>query len=322
MGAIAWIEVLDRRGHVRERHRVEALPALIGRSYGSDVLLDDPWISPIHVRLYRDLDGSLKVEDAGSENGLWSPDRPGRVTMLPLGDGLTLLAGQTTFRIRPHDASVAATLPADAAAPAASGWERWWVGISLAALAGVASGVSQLIGDPEEHRMAQVAGDALAMMLAIAMWAGIWALATRATWHRARFMAHYTVASAATLAIMAIVYVAEYATFLAPGLPEVEGVVALVGMVAAIAMIYGHLSVATALPRLRIAAISTLVIVGLGTIGVLVSDKKKDDDGSPAFSAMMKPIRADLIPVQDTAAFFGGLQVLKDSVDVMARDSE
>ena len=97
MGALAWVELLDRRGHVRTRHRIDSLPALIGRSYGCDVLVDDPWISPIHVRIYRDLDGSFKVEDAGSENGLWLPDEERRVTLLPLGRGVTLRAGHTLF---------------------------------------------------------------------------------------------------------------------------------------------------------------------------------------------------------------------------------
>jgi pSer/pThr/pTyr-binding forkhead associated (FHA) protein len=70
MGALAWVEVLDAHGHVRARHRIDAVPAIIGRGYGCDVLLDDPWVSPVHARLYRDLDGSFVLEDAGSENGL------------------------------------------------------------------------------------------------------------------------------------------------------------------------------------------------------------------------------------------------------------
>jgi pSer/pThr/pTyr-binding forkhead associated (FHA) protein len=125
MGALAWVELLDRRGHVRARHRIDSLPALIGRSYGCDVLVDDPWVSPIHVRIYRDLDGSFKVEDAGSENGLWLPDEERRVTLLPLGRGVTLRAGHTLFRLVPADLTVPPALAMHVAAPAGGGWEHY-----------------------------------------------------------------------------------------------------------------------------------------------------------------------------------------------------
>ncbi|HET7041188.1 MAG TPA: FHA domain-containing protein [Gemmatimonadales bacterium] len=99
MGALAWVEVLDHRGQVRTRHRIDAAPAIIGRGYGSDVLLDDPWLSPVHLRLFRELDGSLAVEDARSENGTWSP-RGERVTALPIGPGVVLCArGYSPFQV-------------------------------------------------------------------------------------------------------------------------------------------------------------------------------------------------------------------------------
>lgn len=323
MGALVWLEVLDRRGHVRSRQRIDTMPALVGRSYGCDVLLDDPWISPIHVRIYRDLDGSFKVEDAGSENGLWIPGRLARITFVPLGTGVTLRAGHTTFRIVPADAVVSPTLASHVAAPTADGWDRPWIAIASGLLAGGIFAIIQLLGDAGTHRPAEFLGDALMMALILAIWSGIWALATRAVWHRARFLAHFTVASVAALAMMLVLSGVEYAAFVAPGAPGFGGAIVTLSLVVATGQIYGHLVIATALPRTRAIAISSAVIVGLAALGALMADENATNGNSmPQFSAELKPLRSAIIPAQDTSDFFGGLKELKTSVDSLARESE
>jgi hypothetical protein len=323
MGALAWVELLDRRGHVRTRHRIDSLPALIGRSYGCDVLVDDPWISPIHVRIYRDLDGSFKVEDAGSENGLWIPDEERRVTLLPLGRGVTLRAGHTLFRLVPADLTVPPALAMHVAAPAAGGWEQWWVGPVAALVAGATFGYSQFLGDASSHGIATVIGEALLMIAVMALWSGIWALATRAVWHRARFLDHFTIVSLAALAMIGVLHAVEYAAFIAPGAPDLEETIGLVSLVVFTAMLYGHLAIATSLPKLRIAAISTAIVFGLVGLGALVaSEEGADGGGMPRFSAQLKPLNARLIPVQDTTLFFDGIKELKTSVDSLAREPQ
>ncbi len=323
MGALAWVELLDRRGHVRARHRIDSVPALIGRSYGCDVLVDDPWISPIHVRIYRDLDGSLKVEDAGSENGLWAPDEDRRITLVPLGRGVTLRAGHTLLRLVPADVSVPPALAMHVSAPAAGGWEEWWIGPAAALVAGATFGYTQFLGDASTHGPATVIGEALLMIVGMALWAGVWALATRVVWHRARFLTHFTVVSLAALAMTGVLHAVEYAAFIAPGVPDFEAALVLLSFGVTTAMIYWHLTIATSLPRLRIAAISTAVVFGLAGVAALVaSDKGSKGSGMPKFSAALKPLNAAIIPVEDTSAFFGGIQALKTSVDSLAREPE
>lgn len=322
MGALAWVEVLDRRGHVRSRQRIDTLPAIIGRGYGCDVLLDDPWASPIHARVYRDLDGTFKVEDAGSENGLWAGDGPGRITLVAVGRGVTLRAGRTLFRIAPAEAPVPATLAMHAAAPTEAGWDRWWVGIGSAALAGAAYALGKLVGDPATHRAAEMVADALSMVTLLAMWAGVWALATRAIWHRARFLAHYAVVSLTVLALQAAWQGMEFAAFIAPGAPGFEAALVLVSLLLVTAMLAGHLGLATALERRRIIAISSAIVIGFAGLGALIAEQDKDHETTmPKFSAELKPIATALIPTQDTTAFFAGLAELQRSVDSLAQEA-
>jgi hypothetical protein len=298
------------------------MPAIIGRGYGCDVLLDDPWASPIHARVYRDLDGSFKVEDAGSENGLWAGDREERITLAAVGRGITLRAGRTLFRIVPADAQVAPTLAMHTAAPAEAGWDQWWVGVGSAAAAGVVYATTKLIGDPEVHHTATMVADTLSMMTLLAVWAGVWALVTRAVWHRARFQAHYAVVALTMLALEAAWRGIEFAAFIAPGAPTFEATLVLLSLFIVTAMLVGHLSLATALERRRIIAISSAIVIGFAGLGALIAEQDKGHDASmPEFSAELEPLDARLIPTEDTTAFFAGLPELKTSVDSLARES-
>jgi hypothetical protein len=324
MGALAWVEVLDARGQVRQRHRVDALPALVGRGYGCDILIDDPWASPIHARIYRELDGTLQVEDAGSENGLWIPGRPDRVHAVPAAATPALRMGRTTFRVVPAETAVPATLAADAEIPGPARWERLLPAFALAALAGTLYGVGELLADWEKHKGGEILTDAFGLVVVLALWAGVWALVTRAVSHRARFGAHLTIASVAVLVITLCTPVGEFGAFLFPGTLTVDKVVLFPGIAIAVALLYWHLVVASSLPRARIAMISFAVIGGLLVLGALADEGSSEDRsvGRLEFVADLKPLRARFIPAQDTTAFFAGVAELKTTVDSLAAARE
>ena len=105
-----WVEVLGRRTHdareVLHRHKFEGR-ATIGRGYGNDVILDDPYVAPEHLRVSEDDNGHLWVEDLGSANGSIasigsSPatTRQEAVTRLLIADEANLTIGHTQIRIR------------------------------------------------------------------------------------------------------------------------------------------------------------------------------------------------------------------------------
>ena len=307
---------------MRARHRIDTAPAIIGRGYGCDVLLDDPWISPIHLRLYRELDGSLAIEDAGSENGSFATDGS-RLTAIPLAKGVTLRAGRTLLRVVPGDAPVASTLAMHAEAPVASHWERRWIGATLAIAAGAASAWEELQGQTDALRPGALVGVALLFIALLALWAGVWALIGRAVTHRARFMAHLGIASAGALALLAAVYAQGYAAFLAPASPTLEGFVASLALIAIAAMLFGHLSLASTLVRRRALAISVTVTFGLAAVmGIVAEDTASDSaNDSPQFSGELRPLATSLIPTQDTTRYFAGLDSLRATVDSLTSDS-
>lgn len=70
----------------------------IGRDPSCDVVINDPYVSPRHARLFR-FRGMLFVEDMGSTNGVYVNERKiwGRPTCIQLGDKVRV--GKTTVEL-------------------------------------------------------------------------------------------------------------------------------------------------------------------------------------------------------------------------------
>ena len=75
-----WIEILDASGVVVSRQRVQSGVAAIGRGYENDVVIDDAYVAPAHLRIAYEIDAAaadaeseqtsaLWIEDLGSQNG-------------------------------------------------------------------------------------------------------------------------------------------------------------------------------------------------------------------------------------------------------------
>ena len=72
MEAPIIIEILDRFGKVKERHKVSEFPLKIGRSYKNDIIVDDNYVSPEHIEMMLDGDGHILVNDLHSDNGMFT----------------------------------------------------------------------------------------------------------------------------------------------------------------------------------------------------------------------------------------------------------
>src|SRR5688572_4402763 len=95
------LEVLDRRTEeVRLRMRLETFPLSVGRGYGNDLVLDDPYTDARHAQIARDENGGLVMHDLGSLNGLVSSDTAVRAGQVVLRPGMEVRVGRTTLRFR------------------------------------------------------------------------------------------------------------------------------------------------------------------------------------------------------------------------------
>jgi len=322
MGAVIWVEVLDRRGHVAARVRCAALPVTIGRAWSNDVVIDDRHVDPVHARLVQDEQGSLVVEDAGSLNGLMTAGG-GRTPRVPVVGPTTVLLGQTTVRVVPADVTVGPAVPLP---PATRGLRTLVTtprSAALLALLGVAIAAAAFwLSDPDADSPRKVAGSVLALALVVATWSGVWALVGRATVQQARFLSHFAAAWVALMALDLAGVAGDYLGFMlnADGLSTaVDGAA---GALLVGALLTAHFGFATTMARRRRVLIAAIVVAAVAGAGALVEETSAGDfDGSDiTIRASVRPVPLGLVRTRDMDAFLAGTDGLKREVDRLAAE--
>ncbi len=204
-----WIEVGGPRAAAHPRMKLHGGEFAIGRGYGNDLILDDPYVSPRHARLTRDESGDWWIEDLGSDNGTLDA-RDGRpVARMQVFDQAAFTLGQTPLKLRSGASPVAATLKLDPAqrapAPVPAGLFPGSVSLQATALllmATALSAVSIWLKQTAEPKVANYLYGAIMLPLMVLGWSGIWALVTRILAHHAQFARHVRIASIAMLVLI------------------------------------------------------------------------------------------------------------------------
>src|SRR5262245_9871007 len=188
------LEVLDpRSGVVHTRVRLGELPLSVGRGYGNDIILDDPYVDARHARITFDDSGALILEDVGSLNGLALPGNTARVTRVAVRAGAEVRVGRTTLRFRDPNESVPAALP-DSVEPTRSGSRiarataSLWVRLGVPLSATLAVALYTWLESFEPTSGSDTLTGAVTFLVFVAFWAGIWAIASRVVVHRFVFL--------------------------------------------------------------------------------------------------------------------------------------
>jgi pSer/pThr/pTyr-binding forkhead associated (FHA) protein len=317
------VEILDRRGRVRSRRRIDALPAYIGRAYDNDVILDDRHVDPLHATL-SPADGADRVcwiEDAGSVNGMRIGGR--HVSRAPLRSGEEVVLGRTRLRFVAEDHPVPPAIR-DAADTRPGIWLRS-VPLCLVAIAAGAGvfAIETWLGRHDELRASELVAESLQQLLFVALWGGAWAFASRAIGGESRFFAHAAIASLASIAFIVHSVASEYLLFvLLPGPLLSESTDFLSSSLLVAVILYAHVSLLSRASFRRRAAGVTLV--SFGTLGVMsFSEWIANDDfsGRIEFAGELKPFGTSLLPTRTRADFFQSLDTLREHVDALAAEA-
>ena len=106
-----FVEVLDRRGRPKSRHRFTSLPVSIGRASTNEVIVDDRYVSPEHLRITIEDDGAYPAVDLQSLNGLFVLGNAERQSIVKLQSGMKLRIGDTVLRFVDIDEPVPLAKP-------------------------------------------------------------------------------------------------------------------------------------------------------------------------------------------------------------------
>jgi hypothetical protein len=318
MAPLGYVEILDAKDGVVERFFVESFPVRIGRGYGNDVILDDPYVCPAHVVIAPDEQGRLIVTDLESVNGLRASAREKPVASLEIRSGSQFRIGHTQLRYRSVDHSLAPTLVDRDS-------RRLWLNSpSTAVIVGAAVFLllclDAYLTHIERVTFAAIVSEPLSTFAMLLLWSGLWALASRVIVSRFHFPQHATIACGAIVGFFLLSFSAEWLEFLFPFMPALW-IATLFGSGLIIgALVYGHLKFASTMrrySRLWAALSVTAVVVGVSAISDYAGRSKFSN--VMEFTGILKPLDAALLPSITIDVFIERSQKLKQDLDTLAQ---
>jgi hypothetical protein len=284
----------------------------IGRAYGNDVIVDDPYVSPEHLSLMEE-DGRIVAVDLESGNGVHDVGGRRRVARLELGSDAIVRIGETLLRIRRQSDPVPPALPVSGG-PWPIRWLRHGpIALASFALAPLIFAAGSLLAVPDEPE--DTVGIAAMFLVVVLAWAGVWALVTHAVCHEWRLLAQAAVVWTFLAVDMAVDLVQDYVYFLFPA-PYGDGFASASGAGLLAWLLCMHLAIATVLPPRR----RTLVGVGAAVaIVAFVSGMTVWSDRQfstrPGYVANLEPFPAARLPATTHERLFIQVDGLQDEID-------
>ena len=321
MAALGYIEILDGKGSVVERIAVDSFPVTIGRAYSNKVIVSDPFVCPLHLKIAQHEQGRLLASDLDSVNGSYPAAGKESVTQWELQSGSQFRIGHTVLRYVSVDHPPAPTL-VDGAVKTSLLASPYAAVISAVVLVLLLC-LDGYLSSFERVTVAQIISEPWVTVSMLAIWAGMWALASRLVVSRFNFAQHVTIACIALLTISGLGVVAEWTEFFLPRIPMlwIAGVFGY-GMVLA-GLVYGHLGAASALrrrSRLWAAAAVSLVVVSSSAISDFAARSKFST--IMEYSGVIKPIDAAWVPATSVDEFFGSSEKLKSELDKLTKKAK
>jgi hypothetical protein len=324
MGKIAFVEVLDKRGNVRERVKIDSFPVTIGRGYANAVIVDDHLVGVEHLRLSLDSEGSIILEDLNTINGTWLSKFRKRIDRhrVPAGGEAVIRIGQTVLRLRGDDFPVG---PAVSPRTLFGPFGRCFNNSAIAFMAFVAGfGLYVFVFAQEINKKivwSDLTGMSLILLIAFVVWTGFWSFLSRLVVHSFHFMTHLAIASIASAFFLMLLTTFEYFEFIfsAPAAAEIcqyTGFAVIFSL-----LLYGHLSVMSELSGGRRMFSSVLISAGIVGMVILISyTNRKEFSDELRFSSVMKPFGRTWVKTVPPEEFFGDLEKLRTKIDAMAQE--
>ncbi len=318
MGDSLILEVADHRGRVRSRVRLDRTrpETLVGRAPGNEVVLDDPYADPVHLRITPTDGGGWQFTDLESTNGVWLAAAGIRCRNGAITSGVQLKAGRSILRFIAPDAPVPPALP-DPAQRRGIGrrlLEPRTIGAILA-LGMVTSGFTQYYASTTDVGLADLATPGLSVLILAALWAAAWAFTNRLVAHRFRFLSHWAWA-VLMAAIASVVSVGrDWLGFFVPN-GHLSWLDIGIWWAGGGLLLVGHFELVTEWPRARRWAVAMAATGALAIVAVVLQRASTGGDGIVAArDGALKPIDARYLPATSLEGFILDAGRLKEKVD-------
>lgn len=285
------LEILDRFGKIRERHRITQFPCRIGRGYHNDIIIDDPYISPTHVELIVDGNNNVILNDCSSENGTFNTHPVQRVDTTLVQENQRIRIGHTDLRLRSPHFPVHETIRVRGKPRSATVRLAAYLLIPLMwLLVGSLLLWNTYLETVVDVTFNQVLYKALPFLLFLPIWAFVWSIVSKIVTHRFYYLHHTVWVSLVLLVLILVESALQYIEF-GTAIDSLTDRVTLFTDVMFIAILfYGHLHYSTTYSRQRSAVIA--IIIGLAltfTLDLVGYLAQPPFVGQPQFSGILKP---------------------------------
>ncbi|MCR5884452.1 FHA domain-containing protein [Rhizobacter sp. J219] len=321
---LAVLEVLDRDGVVRQSLKVGAWPLRVGRAFDNDLVLDDPYTAPQHLRIARDENGQLALTVGESVNGLQCDGRvltAGQQLALPAGPHdkpVSLQLGRTQLRLRLATQVLAPEQVLGAARVLTQGLPTL---LLLALASALVLGFNTWLESEPDLLTRSLASFAISALAIGFGWAGVWTLLSKVFTHQGHFGWHLRVMLLAVLAweaLMAGTALLAFA-FSWPWLTDFNFVpaYAILG-----AMLYFHLqAVEPQHPRRTLGFALGSALTGLG-LSLWFNVQATDRLGSELYMNHLFPPALRVAKPVEVPQFMQGVADLQTRLDAKARKND
>jgi len=309
MDAVMLVEQIDPHGHrvLRQRFIGGGTECCVGRDISCAIVVEDEHAAPQHALLTLQEDGRVRVRDLGTRNGT-------RVdgNLVPADTGTVIeqgeiIVGRTRLRVRTRHTPI--------------GQERIFRREfvrrhrTILAIAGVSACVAygaflQWLDAPPSM-LRSILTAVLVVLGVIALWTGVWALATKlnhGSWH---VRVHLTIVSIGAAICAWGYWVAGLVAFATQWSARVQTGVVIVGA-AAFAALYLHLREATHYERRIVLALAGAATVVIGAVAWIIAIGV--DDGNVGRVDLGPDVRLEarrVVPNRDIADYLAEVDKLK-----------
>ena len=324
MGKIAFVELLDRRGNIKERIKVDTFPATAGRGYANAVIVDDRLVDPVHLRLSVDGEGGIVMEDLSTLNGTRLQKSRERIDRhrIPAGGEAVIRVGQTVLRLRGDDFAVG---PAASARTWFEPLGRYMENAVIASVVfAICFGINILtFAQAIDKKLiwSDLTGVSLVLLIVFALWTGFWSFLNRIVAHSFRFMTHLGISGIGSAIILMLFTAKEYVEFLLSA-PLAAQVFVYAGFTVIFSLLlYAHLSITMESSGKKRLLVSALISAGIVGIVLLTQfTHKKEFSNELRFSSVIKPLGGKWVRTVSPNEFFGDLDKLKARIDAVAKE--
>ncbi|MBW8721795.1 MAG: FHA domain-containing protein [Polaromonas sp.] len=315
---LGLLQAADRNGALVATLDVRHWPVTVGRALTADLVLDDSHVAGEHLRIDRTAEGVVTVQVLDTVNGVaLGRTRHERGTQFNWPDSEALTLGRLKLGLRLAEAPIAAEEPL----PQFPWRSVAWTVLAVVGMLLLVVGQSWLTLTEPSQLARQLPGLIAAVAMGIAVWAGLWALATKLFTHHLQFWRHVRIACASGLAIQLVSMLAGLLAFMfsLETLARFEPQLVLLGAAVAI---YLHLTVIVPQRRRGLAGLVAGVAV-VGMVAMLGTNWLQNKRlSNKLYLSNIYPPSLRMAPAVPVAQFLDEAGAIRKRLDERLKDRE